>query len=68
MLSPQSEVGFQIHPRTIEGDCGCSRAGVQKQPLRQELRRGGRVGGDLLLEHRTRNLVDDGRRGYRLWF
>ncbi len=49
-----SEIGFQVDPGAVVGDGRGRRAGVEKQPRRQELRRGGQVGGDLLLE----DLVD----------
>ena len=48
-----SEIRLKINPGAVVGDGGGSRAGVQEQPRRQELRGGGQVGGDLLLEDRA---------------
>ena len=60
MQAPQaSEIGLEVDPGAIVSDGGGCRPGVQEQPRRQELRGGGQVGGDLLLEDRAGNLVDD---------
>jgi hypothetical protein len=53
-----SVVGLDAHPRAITGDRRrCS--GVKDQSRRQELRVGGQVGGNLLLEDGAGRLVDD---------
>ena len=51
--SDNSEVRLQVDPGAVEGYGGGCGAGVQEQPRRQELRRGGQVSGDLLLEDRA---------------
>jgi hypothetical protein len=53
------EVRLEVDPRTVVGDGGGRGAGVQEQPRRQELRRGGQVGGDFLFEDRAGDLVYD---------
>ncbi len=54
-----SVIRLQIDPGTVEGDGGSGRASVQEQPWRQELRRGGQVSCDFLLEDRAGDFVDD---------
>lgn len=54
-----SKVRLKVDPGAVVSDRGGGRAGIEEQPRRQELRRGGQIGGDLLLEHRARDLVDD---------
>ena len=60
MQAPQgSEIRLQIDPGTVIRHRGCNCAGVEEQPRRQEVRVGGQVGGDFLLEDRAGNLVYD---------
>lgn len=53
-----AEIRLHLDPRAIVSD-RCRRGPVvHEQPLRQELRVGWSVSGNLLLEHRARNLVE----------
>lgn len=53
LLLVRSEIRLDIHPRTVASDCLCCRAVDHEQLRRQELRVGGHVRCDLLLEHRA---------------
>jgi hypothetical protein len=46
-------IGFQVDTGAIVGDRRCCCAVVHEQPQRQELRRGGQIGSDLLFEDRA---------------